>query len=396
MSILRTIALYCLTVGLFSVAANAQDRLALDEALIQRSLVSAGDSSRLHRAMSKARTGQPIAIGVIGGSITEGAKASRPENRYPDLVADWWRNAFPKCHVDLVNAGVGATGSNYGCLRVQRDLLARKPDVVIVEFAVNDGASPVFGQTYEGLLRQILSAPGSPAAILLFMMNNTGHNQQAAQARIGEHYGLPMVSYRDALWPEIEAKHITWQDISRDIVHPNDRGHALAARFIINLLEKARSALPPDHALPPIPPLPAPLLDDLYAHTAYFAGDSLKPSGNSGWLYEKSAWRSDRPGSVIEFDIEGRNIYLVYFRIRKDMGKAQVTVDDARPKIINGWFDQTWGGYCEILTAATNLVPGSHHLRIELLEEKNPESNGHEFRILGLGAAGTAQTGTGH
>jgi len=62
-----------------------------DEVLREKALVSAGDATRLHHALAKARRGEPVVVGVIGGSITGGAAASRPETRWGNLVADWWR-----------------------------------------------------------------------------------------------------------------------------------------------------------------------------------------------------------------------------------------------------------------------------------------------------------------
>jgi hypothetical protein len=37
---------------------------------------------------------------------------------------------------------------------------------------------------------------------------------------------------------------------------------------------------------------------------------------------------------------------------------------------------------------ARDLKPGGHRVKIQLLSESNPQSTGHEFRLLGLGAAG--------
>jgi hypothetical protein len=70
------------------------------------------------------------------------------------------------------------------------------------------------------------------------------------------------------------------------------------------------------------------------------------------------------------------------------MGKAAVQLDDALPKVCDAWFDQTWGGYRVTELLGTNLPPTLHRVHVKLLEEKNPKSDGHEFRILGLGAAG--------
>jgi hypothetical protein len=52
------------------------------------------------------------------------------------------------------------------------------------------------------------------------------------------------------------------------------------------------------------------------------------------------------------------------------------------------WFSGTWGGYRQTIELARDLPAGKHRVSIELLEEKNPESTGHEYRLLGLGAAG--------
>jgi hypothetical protein len=55
--------------------------------IFARSLLSAGDTARLQQAIAKAGRGETVTIGVIGGSITQGASASQPEKRYGDLVA---------------------------------------------------------------------------------------------------------------------------------------------------------------------------------------------------------------------------------------------------------------------------------------------------------------------
>ena len=358
--------------------------------LCPASLVSEGDVARLQRALARARRGEKVTIAVIGGSVTQGARASQAENRYGNLIAAWWRGKFPKARIEFVNAGIGATGSNFGALRARRDLLSHQPDVVVVEYSVNDAPLQASAETLEGLTRQILSQPNQPAAMLLFMMHQGGGNAQEWHAKVGRHYALPMVSFRDALWPEIKAGRLKWETFMSDQVHPNDAGHECAARFVIHLLEKVLKELPAENHLPSIAPAPAPLFTGLFEHTALFEACDLKPVKNDGWTLDEKGkcWRSDKPGSVIEFGIEGSTIYSMHFIIRKAMGKARARVDDCAPVTLNGWFDQTWGGYRCSTVLAKDLKPGPHRVRVELLEEKSPQSKGREFQILGLGAAG--------
>ena len=361
-----------------------------EAALGARSLVSKGNGLRLQRLLAKAQRGEPVTVGVIGGSITQGASATKEEWRYGNRVAAWWRERFPKVEVRFVNAGIGATGSDYGALRARRDLLARSPDLVIVEFAVNDPNTRESAETLEGLLRQILQQTNQPAAMLLFMMDQQGHNAQEWFTKVGAHYRLPMVSYRDALWPEIEAGRMRWNDISPDAVHPNDRGHAYAAGFVTRALESCLTNLPSVGALAGLPSIPDPLFTDLYEHTSLTEADALKPVSNRGWVYEPKdrCWKSDQPGSVIEFEVPGKALLTMHYVVRGPMGRAKVTVEERSPTVLEGWFEQTWGGYRQTQGIAHDLNAGRHRVRFELLEEKHPQSNGHEFRILGLGAAG--------
>lgn len=379
------------TAVLAALALTASLAQAFDSTpFLPSSLASTGDLSRVWQVMAKAQRGEKITVAVIGGSITQGAKATKPELRYGNLVADWWRKAFPKAQIEFVNAGVGATGSNFAALRAPRDLLSHNPDFVVVEFGVNDGNTQAFAETLEGLIRQILKQPNQPAVVQLFMMHTGGGNAQEWHGKVGAHYRLPVVSYRDALWPEIQAKRLAWETVMADEVHPNDTGHACAADFVDYLLETAKKAMGKPAT---IQPLPAPLFSDLYESTALFEAPDLKPLSNNGWTLDKTwkTWWSDKPGSVIEFEMNGTAIFSMHLVVKRAMGKAKLQVDGGAPVVYDGWFNQTWGGYRCTNLLAKDLKPGKHVVRIELLEEKNPGSDGHEFKLYGLGAAGVTR-----
>jgi len=355
-----------------------------------RALVSLGDPTRTQRVLARARAGQPVTVAVIGGSITAGAKATARYLRYGDVMARWWQKKFPRTKIEHVNAGIGATGTNFGALRVQRDLLSKRPDFVVIEYAVNDQNTRAAAETLEGLVRQILSAPQQPAAMLLFTMRRDGSNAQEWHGKIGAHYGLPMVSFRDALWPAVKTGQLAWDDIEADMVHPNDRGHAYCAAFVTAVLDTLLQRLPADAQLPAVKPLPAPMIGNLFQRTLLVEAADLKPVANQGWAYDAKAkaWRSDRPGSTIDFDLPGRVLFTMHHVVKGPRGIARVSVDGQMQRELNGWFPQTWGGYRQTNEIARLSDGKIHRVRFELLDKKDAGSEGHEFCILGLGAAG--------
>lgn len=83
--------------------------------------------------------GKPVTIGYFGSSITEGYGASDPATTsWRARTTRYLRERFPGSAVTEINAAIGGTGSDLGAFRCSEDLLSKNPDLVFVEFAVND------------------------------------------------------------------------------------------------------------------------------------------------------------------------------------------------------------------------------------------------------------------
>src|SRR5260370_37767829 len=95
--------------------------------MVARSRLSTGDPGRLMNVFAKAHRGEPITLGVIGGSITVGAFATTRENSYAGRLLTWWREKIPRCDIRMVNAGVGGTRSVDGALRAGQELASSTP-----------------------------------------------------------------------------------------------------------------------------------------------------------------------------------------------------------------------------------------------------------------------------
>ena len=368
--------------------------------IIQRALIKEGDLSRLWIVMDKAMRGESITVAVTGGSITYGSNASVEDKRWANLVGKWWKKTFPQTEIMFLNTGIGATGSNLAVHRACRDLLIVKPDVVIVEYALND-TNEDMKETYEGLIRQIMAMDNNPAVVGLMTMNEFCKNAQESHVEVLKYYELPTVSFRDAYTQEVTAKRIEpRRDLMPDGEHPNDFGHQCLADFItVNVFDRAYKTFPDINKVF-LTPLRQPLTSDVFQFARLLTNKDICPIENFGWAekdYEMqesvfnifgASWITDIPCSNMKFEVDGRCIGLCYFRGVNNMGIIEARVDDLEPVKIDCCFVDGWGDYWECVTIAKGLSNGKHTLEIKITDERNQSSkslSGEIFAILEAG-----------
>ncbi|MBS1606116.1 MAG: glycoside hydrolase family 3 C-terminal domain-containing protein, partial [Bacteroidetes bacterium] len=99
----------------------------------------------------KLKSGRPVTIAYLGGSITNA------RGGYREQSLAWLKKYYPGSNISAINAGVGGTASDLANFRLRHQVLAFKPDLVFVEFAVNDQFTPPASihATMEGIVRQI-------------------------------------------------------------------------------------------------------------------------------------------------------------------------------------------------------------------------------------------------
>ncbi len=223
--------------------------------MIGKSLVHPGNNKRLKTAIEKAVKGEDVTIAYIGGSITQGAGAKPIHTgcyAYQSYVK--FKELFGQDggeNIHFVKAGLGGTPSELGVVRYDRDILrdgAVTPDIVVVEFAVNDEGDETKGNCYESLILKILSAENQPAVILLFSVFMNDWNLQERLSPVGLHYNLPMVSVKDAVTGQFglskaEGNLISKRQFFYDIYHPTNEGHRVMADCLALLFSETYKSL---------------------------------------------------------------------------------------------------------------------------------------------------------
>lgn len=355
------------------------------EDMIRRAVVNPGNTARLADAMKRAQAGEKITIGTIGGSITQGTAASTTDERYANRALQWWAKTFPKAQLDFVNAGIGATDSYIGVHRVDADLLSKKPDVVIVEFSVNDTDAALNLQTYDSLVRKILQAENHPAVILLFTTQEDGTSLQDTHMQIGSAYNLPMISYKNAVLPEIEAGKFTWKDISPDNIHPNSVGHGIIGELLWSYFNSVYAKLDQIDTSD-LTFTAAPVTKDLYAKGQLLDSKTLTPKTMQGFEQAEVSnqfpndWTT-KEGGELTFEVTGSNIGVLYYKtVDGKSGQYCVYVDDRLIQVLDGDFTGGWGNYAQAQQVYTSDTPSTHTVTIKQLEGTDLT----QFTVLGL------------
>ncbi len=217
--------------------------------VLQNAQMRLGNNLRLKRVIQKAQAGETVTVAFIGGSIPEGAGASQYNQCYAYRVFQGFRERYGAGdgkNVHSINAGVGGTPSTFGLMRYQRDIVDRVndedglPDLVIVEFAVNDYQEPTRHRCYESLVKTILAQENAPAVILLFSVFPGGYNEQAELRKIGDTYDLMMVSIKDGAYSHV-GKEWTKEAFFYDQYHPTSLGHGVMADCVLAAIEAANA-----------------------------------------------------------------------------------------------------------------------------------------------------------
>lgn len=364
----------------FDISAGVTDKM------YGRALLSEGNTARLADVMKRAENGEEITVGVIGGSITQGSSARSYENCYASRFFNWWTEKFPSAKINTVNAGIGGTDSYLGVHRVDEQLLDKNPDVVIVEFSVNDTDKTMNKYSYDSLVRKILSCETNPAVILLFTTQENGTSLQDVHKEIGAAYDLPMISYREAVYPEVAAGTLNWKDISPDNIHPNDEGHGIIGQLLSRYLNSVYDAK--DSAEAPAAFDTPGYTNDYYTNATILdaseitavSSENFEIANNSLYAQFPNNWVTTAGGSLT-FETECRNLGIFYLRTTDGKsGNYEVFVDGERKVILEGDFSGGWGNHGAPKQAVLSKDTVKH--TIEIKPAAGSEDKG--ITILGI------------
>ncbi|GAB3905854.1 SGNH/GDSL hydrolase family protein [Larkinella knui] len=340
----------------------------------------------------KVQKGGPVSIAYFGGSITEAGNGWREQS------LRWFQQQYPKANLTHINAAIGGTGSDLGVFRLNQHVLVHKPDLIFVEFAVNDGGQQPakIHKAMEGIVRQIwrqnrrtdicfvytLNAPMAPALLAHRMPNSV-----RAMEEIANQYGIPSVHMGlEVIRLDRQGK-LVWGGKKEDFpdktvfapdkTHPySDTGHRLYVEALSKAMQQiAAVGRPGSHAVP------KPFVSDNWEDAQMIPVQSLTRQGDWQELTPATdtvarqlrnrfdyLLKSNQPGASIQFKLKGTMAGL-YDVIGPGCGQYAVTVDGA-PGPLFPRFDSYATYYRSHYFFLPTLDAGTHTITLTVSPEQ--------------------------
>ena len=337
----------------------------------------------------------PVTLGYIGGSITMAGEDTPPTGiSWRARTTTQLMAQYPHCPIQEVNGGISGTGSDFAVFRAGSQVLCHKPDMIFIEFTVNDGGTDPqrVARAFEGLLRKCRTGCPEAAMMVLLMLDIDHHPaywergeeppMAALHQRIAEAYGIPVLHNGRTLYEAIRRGALTREEALSDAVHPRSAGHAVYAQEAFALLTaQMEAAVQPDVA-----PLPA-RLDPLCWETArLYPAALVEQEGFLGgpvdmWGQHLYFMVSHGLDSTMRFTFTGR-VLGVFWIVDRDAGQIEVQIDGGAPRLFSAW-DSTVIQYPNRLSyaiLADDLPLGIHEVTLRTVPHL-PESSGDFVRI---------------
>lgn len=193
----------------------------------------------------KLKAGEPLSVVFLGGSITANGSG------FTGQVPQWLRQSYPSSTIRVTNAGVSGTPSRFGAQRMDRDVLSSEPDLIFVEFAVNDGTADAT-EHMERIVRKARTKNPHTDIVFIYTLNANTHLPDykagrlppaaASHERVAAHYGIPTIGMAYEAAAQIDSAALSVAEFAPDKIHPSPRGYAIYTDAITSALAQMINA----------------------------------------------------------------------------------------------------------------------------------------------------------
>ena len=353
-----------------SSAQSETQKIYADEA--RTILQTKGEAWTLANTYKKLTQDKKLNVAYIGGSVTRGT-GSTLGNSWREITTKWLKSTYPNAAISETNAAIGGTGSLWGLMRLERDLLVHNPDLVFVEFAINDvytGSQKIqAAANIDAIIRKI-NEHNPETDIIVVLVTDEANSQmdypvKQGHREVAQYYGIPFIDVGNALVTEIGKTGNEWDNYFIDNVHPNDNGYKVYAdeieKNLKNLLNEGKSKTPKKHDITGMYAVTNPYKTLEMLDISKIGDEKWRYSAKNTMGYGTEEYISPKEGAKLNFEFEGSTL-AAFCRIKKGC-QLKITIDGT---VINYVEQGTDDNFADTILL-DNLTPGKHNVTIEYL-----------------------------
>lgn len=161
---------------------------------------------------------------------------------YPYQLLAELKVLYPFAVINVINTAIGGENSEAGAKRFNDDVLTHKPDVLFVDYALNDRSiglvraktawESMIKSAMEKRIKVILLTPSPDQTVDILLPGNDLEIHTAMITKLAETYGIGLAdSYHAFLQVAASGKPLS--DYMSQVNHPNRRGHQLIQEEIL-------------------------------------------------------------------------------------------------------------------------------------------------------------------
>jgi acyl-CoA thioesterase-1 len=161
---------------------------------------------------------------------------------YPQLVLQALKQKYPYAVINVITTAIGGENSSSGAKRFKKDVLPHRPDVLFIDYALNDRKLGLeqTEKNWRKMIRQalkkkipvILLTPSPDTSVEWTKAENELAQLAAMITRLAREYGIGLAdSYGAFIEAVNEGRNI--KEYMSQSNHPNRKGHELIAAAII-------------------------------------------------------------------------------------------------------------------------------------------------------------------
>ena len=218
--------------------------------------------------MERAQKGELLNVVFFGGSLTWGANASDPNvSSWRGLTMKFLRGKYPRTSWQFKDSAIGGTGSTLGVFRMERDVFRHNPDLVLLDFTLNDnllggekGLHDERNQSYEAIIRECVKRKVAVLPVFTVSKKHAEMQDISTLKRRLEHielfkkYNLDYADILGLMNQEYQKGKIDtsvlWPAGLFDVTHPHDAGYAAYTELFIREWNRIESSPEKQPVLP--------------------------------------------------------------------------------------------------------------------------------------------------